>query len=135
MKDAVPGELLDDRHLEKFEQAQGPFVARRDLPANKKRVGRAVAGQEGDQAITVQIAILGRQHLPNGFVRLSDGVRPTRWDDDHAVRRERSPRSLADPQAACSTQDVMNRDRIEGIEGEPPTVLDLADRKGVEAHR
>ena len=74
MKNAVAGKRLDDRHPEKLEQAQGPFVASRDLSADEEGVGRAIAGEEADQAVAVQLAALRCRRLPDGFVGLSDDV-------------------------------------------------------------
>jgi hypothetical protein len=117
------------------EQPEGAAVGGRDHAADQKRVAAAVARREGDEAVVDQGAVILAARLADRPVGLAERLRLPRRNDDDVVGAERDPVPVPGAHAAGACQDVVDRDRVEGVEGKPPPFLDLANRKGVQTHR
>ena len=134
LQHAVRRKGLHDRRMEQLEQAERAGVAVRDLPAHEERVRTAVSGREGDKAVTVQAAMILGPRLADTVLGLAERVRKASWHDDDRMAREGLPRPLSHPQASASPKHVMQRDRFERAEAQPPAALDPAHRKGSKPH-
>jgi hypothetical protein len=66
--------------------------------------------------------------------RLSKCVRLACRHDDDTATVERVPCTTTRPHAAAARQNIVDRDRVKGVELKAPSALDPTHGKGVEPH-
>ena len=90
-----------------------------------------LAGGELDETVPKQGAVVCSLHHLCDRVRVTQNVRLARGYDNDALRAKRQPGAATDTQSARAFENVVGRDSLERGIGEPPSLLDFANGKGV----